>query len=220
MGRVMLTNSNVQTSLKRLIDGNARFVSGLRSVESLSSIQKLRELAEKGQKPFAAVIGCADSRAPAELVFDCGLGELFVCRVAGNIATPWIIGSIEYAALKLGTALCVILGHSSCGAVGAALEGVPAGAPRHLRRLVAGVRLSISEGRDLGNGGGLDAAVWRNVDTQREKLLSKSPELRGLHEKGAFGVVGAFYDLRTGVVSFSEKEGAGRKAAEAVARRA
>src|SRR5690349_21481050 len=111
-----------QEALAKLIKGNERFVTGLRSVESLASHLRRRELAESGQEPWAIVLSCSDSRVPAELVFDCGLGELFVVRVAGNIVAPSLIASVEFAAQSFGTPLCVVMGHSQCGAVGAAVQ--------------------------------------------------------------------------------------------------
>src|SRR6185436_13322298 len=108
-------------ALKRLMEGNRRFVSGDRSGESLTGQARRSELTT-GQEPFAIILGCSDSRVPAELVFDQGLGDLFVIRVAGNIVASSQIGSVEFAAERFGTPLVVVLGHSQCGAVKATLE--------------------------------------------------------------------------------------------------
>ena len=112
-------------ALERLMKGNERFVKG-RAIQPNGSPEHRRELLA-GQEPFAVVLGCSDSRVPPEIIFDCGLGEIFVIRVAGNILDDVVIGSIEYAVEHLGTRLVLVLGHESCGAVGASLEGGEAG---------------------------------------------------------------------------------------------
>jgi carbonic anhydrase len=178
--------------LSLLSEGNARFVSGMKSVSALASAQRLKELAEKGQKPFACVLSCADSRVPVELVFDCGVGDLFVCRLAGNLATSEVIASFEYAVLHLGTPLIAVVGHSRCGAVQAALSD-PKGLPsKHLKGLVAGIEPAES----------VDQASRKNVRAQCARLLAESEILRQRHEQGSLGVVGGFYELETGRVSF------------------
>src|SRR5260221_3196407 len=110
-----------RAALDRLREGNRRFASDMRSAESLSSLTRRAELVS-GQQPFAIVLGCSDSRVPAEIVFDQGLGDLFVIRVAGNIVAPSQIGSVEFAADRFGTRLVVVLGHSMCGAIQATLD--------------------------------------------------------------------------------------------------
>ena len=112
---------SAQEALEHLREGNRRFVPGVRSRDTLSSQTRRRELAA-GQEPFAIILGCSDSRVPAEIVFDQGLGDLFVVRVAGNIVAPSQVGSVEFAAERFGTRLVVVLGHSKCGAVLATLE--------------------------------------------------------------------------------------------------
>ena len=112
---------SAQDALTRLREGNRRFVSGVRSSDTLGSQTRRRELAA-GQEPFAIILGCSDSRVPAEIVFDQGLGDLFVIRVAGNIVAPSQVGSVEFAAERFGTRLVVVLGHSQCGAILATLE--------------------------------------------------------------------------------------------------
>ena len=115
----------------RLREGNSRYIQNVRSVDSM--ISHSRRGADRPQPPFAIVLGCSDSRAPAEIVFDQGLGDLFVIRVAGNIVAPSQVGSVEFAAERFGTRLVVVMGHTSCGAIDAAIEamtGEPAGRPR------------------------------------------------------------------------------------------
>src|SRR3954468_8246428 len=131
-------------AMSRLIEGNRRYMQNVRSVDSMLSHSR-RDL--QSQRPFAIVLGCSDSRAPAEVVFDQGLGDLFVIRVAGNIVAPSQIGSVEFAAERFGTRLVVVMGHSGCGAVDAALEAImrPSGPPssRNMLSIVDRVRSSI-----------------------------------------------------------------------------
>ena len=129
---------SAQEALERLRKGNARFVSDVRSHETLSSQARRNEVAA-GQEPFAIILGCSDSRVPAEIVFDQGLGDLFVIRVAGNIVASSQVGSVEFAAARLGTRLVIVLGHTQCGAILATLEELqqPTGSQsRHLRSIV------------------------------------------------------------------------------------
>src|SRR3712207_3455936 len=132
-------------ALERLREGNARFVSSERNHDALTSERRRSELAA-GQEPFAIILGCSDSRVPAEIVFDQGLGDLFVIRVAGNIVAPSQVGSVEFAAARFGTRLVVVLGHSNCGAVIATLEELSrpsADQSRNLRSIVDRIRPSV-----------------------------------------------------------------------------
>ncbi len=132
-------------ALERLKDGNQRFASNVLSLTSLTSQTRRVELAA-GQEPFAIILGCSDSRVPAEIVFDQGLGDLFVIRVAGNIVAPSQVGSVEFAAERYGTRLVVVLGHSQCGAILATLEALQRPAEnqsRNLRSIVDRVRPSV-----------------------------------------------------------------------------
>src|SRR5688572_30007798 len=133
-----------QVALKRLRDGNRRFTSNVRSHDSLASEARRAEVAA-GQEPFAIILGCSDSRVPAEIVFDQGLGDLFVIRVAGNIVAPSQIGSVEFAAERFHTRLVVVLGHSGCGAIMATIEQLtrPEMQSRNLRAIVDRVRPSV-----------------------------------------------------------------------------
>lgn len=203
------TIHDVKQSLKRLADGNGRFVAGLRSVDSLASHAKLKELAEKGQKPFATILSCADSRCPSETLFDCGVGDLFVCRVAGNVASNNNIASIEYATLKLGVPVIVVMGHSLCGAVEAALGDLDTLPSDHLKELVGRIAPAGEQARAELIGGSpaeiVRLASRRNVDVQRHEILKQSSVLRQLHEQKRIVVVGAFYDISTGKVEFIEE---------------
>lgn len=196
-------------ALRRLAEGNARFVEGRRSVDPAAIPARLKELAARGQKPFVAVLGCADSRVPVELVFDLGPGDAFVVRLAGNIAAEPAIASLEYAVAQLGTPLCLVLGHLSCGAVRAAMEAPDSPPPTpHLAGLVREIRPAViaarksapkAAGEDL-----LKATVWENVGLQVDSLRFRSPLLREAERSGKLLIAGAVKDLATGAVSFED----------------
>jgi len=193
-------------ALHRLRDGNRRFASGVRSAEGVSSLSRRAELVT-GQEPFAIVLGCSDSRVPAEIVFDQGLGDLFVIRVAGNVVAPSQIGSVEFAADRFGTRLVVVLGHSQCGAVTATLEELrrPNDAhSRSLRSIVGRIRPAV-EGllaTDLAKDEGalLLEAVRANVRASANQLRHGSELIERLAERDGLLVVGALYSLESGAV--------------------
>lgn len=195
-------------ALARLQEGNRRFVAGVRSLESLTSQVRRGELVA-GQAPFAAVLGCSDSRAPVEIVFDQGMGDLFVVRVAGNVVAPSQVGSIEFAAERYGVRLVVVLGHTRCGAVDATLEelGRPAAhRSRNLASIVDRIRPSV-EGL-LGTELEKDrdtlarAAMRANVRMAADHLRHGSAVLERLIREDGLAVVGAEYALETGAVDF------------------
>jgi carbonic anhydrase len=194
-------------ALERLLEGNQRFVSGAGSVDGLSSRARRAELVS-GQQPFAIVLGCSDSRVPAEIVFDQGLGDLFVIRVAGNVVAPSQIGSVEFAAERFGTRLVVVLGHSQCGAILATLEELQrprATQSRNLRSIVDRIRPSVEGLLATELGRDLDAlvpeAVRANVRVSANQLRHGSEILERLIAKDGLVVVGAEYSLETGVVN-------------------
>jgi carbonic anhydrase len=162
------------------------------------------------QEPFAIVLGCSDSRVPAELVFDQGLGDLFVIRVAGNIVAPSQVGSVEFAAARFHTRLVVVLGHSRCGAILATLESLqsPAGlqGSRNLRSIVDRVRPSLQPLLDTPLAADADSlvtqAVRANIRTSADHLRHGSPLLEQLIREDGLSVVGAEYSLETGLVDF------------------
>jgi len=191
-------------ALERLLEGNRRFASGMRNADSLSS--RRAELVT-GQAPFAIVLGCSDSRVPAELVFDQGLGDLFVIRVAGNVVAPSQIGSVEFAAERFGTRLVVVLGHSQCGAVLATLEELRRSdntQSRNLRSIVNRIRpaveglLATALGRDRETL--VPEAVRANVRFAVNQLRHGSDVLEQLIERDGLLVVGAEYSLESGLV--------------------
>jgi len=199
---------SAREALERLRAGNRRFVAGAWSIEALESRSKPGETAA-GQEPFAVVLGCSDSRVPVEIVFDQGLGDLFVIRVAGNIVAPSQIGSVEFAAERFGTRLVVVLGHTRCGAVQATLEALldPSAAPsRNLSSITDRIRPSV-EGL-LETEAALDPealarrAVRENVRVAADGLRGGSEILDRLIRTDGLLVVGAEYSVRTGVVEF------------------
>jgi carbonic anhydrase len=197
-------------ALERLREGNRRFVSNIRSLETqLSHTRRIDLLA--GQQPFAIILGCSDSRVPAELVFDQGLGDLFVIRVAGNIVAPSQVGSVEFAAMRYDTRLVVVLGHSQCGAILATLEELRQPAEnqsRSLRSIVDRVRPSVETLLLTELRHDTDAlvqqAVRANVRASVNHLRHGSEILERLIENEQLLVVGAEYSLETGSVDFFE----------------
>jgi carbonic anhydrase len=197
-------------ALQRLRQGNQRFVANVRDRGVLTDPARRIELTA-GQTPFAIVLGCSDSRVPAELVFDQGLGDLFVIRVAGNIVAPSQVGSVEFAADRFGTRLVVVLGHSRCGAILATIEELsrPTGGPsRNLQSIVNRIRPSVepllatalpSEPEAL-----VQAAVRANILASTNHLRHGSDLLEQLIQTDGLRVVGAEYSLETGAVEFFE----------------
>jgi carbonic anhydrase len=195
-------------ALERLREGNRRFVSGVRSSDALRSQTRLGDLVA-GQEPFAVILGCSDSRVPVEIVFDQGLGDLFVIRVAGNIVAPSQIGSVEFAAQRFGTRLVVVLGHTRCGAVQATLEELQQPnlrQSRNLSSIVDRIRPSV-EGllaTDLRHDHEALSrqAVLANVRVSASDLRHGSAILERMIQKEGLLVIGAEYSLETGVVDF------------------
>ncbi len=194
-------------ALARLREGNRRFVAGEPATPPLSSVER-RALAAD-QSPFAIILGCSDSRVPAELVFDQGFGDLFVIRVAGNIVAPSQVGSVEFAASKFGTKLVVVMGHSGCGAITAAVEELLDGATnesRNLRSIVDRVRPSVEAviggRRDVDRKTLIRESVIANVRASVNHLRHGSALLERLGQKEGLLIVGAKYSLDTGIVAF------------------
>jgi carbonic anhydrase len=195
-------------ALERLRAGNRRFVANVRNRDAPVDHERRSELAA-GQEPFAIILGCSDSRVPAEIVFDQGLGDLFVIRVAGNIVAPSQVGSVEFAAERYGTRLVVVLGHSQCGAVLATLEELrrpTENQSRNLRSIVDRVRPSVeallaTELR-LDEQALVRDAVRANVRFSVSHLRHGSELLEQLIEGRGLRVVGAEYSLETGAVDF------------------
>ena len=196
---------SARAALDRLREGNARFAADVS--RRVTTRRKRRQLAA-GQEPFAIVLGCSDSRVPAELVFDQGLGDLFVIRVAGNIVAPSQIGSVEFAAERFGTRLVVVLGHSSCGAVLATLEQLQRPSEEQspgLRSIVDRIRPAVA-GLLAAEHGSREAlvreAVRANIALAAQQLRHGSDILEQLIGDQGLLVIGAEYSLETGVVAF------------------
>ena len=195
-------------ALERLREGNLRFVSNRRTRGNLLTEDRRADLVTR-QEPFAIVLGCSDSRVPAELVFDQGLGDLFVIRVAGNIVAPSQIGSVEFAAARFGTRLVVVLGHSGCGAVLATLEELRRPSrdqSRNLRSIVDRIRPSVEAllATDLRQRPEalVREAVRANIRASASQLRHGSEVLEQRIRTGGLLVIGAEYSLETGVVEF------------------
>ena len=199
---------SAREGLERLREGNRRFVAGVRGDAALTSPMRRSELVAD-QQPFAIILGCSDSRVPAEIVFDQGLGDLFVIRVAGNIVAPSQIGSVEFAAERFGTRLVVVLGHSMCGAILATLEELrrpTEDQSPNLHSIVSRIRPSVemllaTELRD-DQEALVRQAVRANVRASANHLRYGSAILENLMQNNGLLVVGAEYSLQTGVVEF------------------
>jgi carbonic anhydrase len=201
---------SAREALERLREGNQRYASNLRSLDTLLSHTRRAELVA-GQQPFAIVLGCSDSRVPAELVFDQGLGDLFVIRVAGNIVAPSQVGSVEFAAIQCGTRLVVVLGHSQCGVILATVDELRRPAEnqsRSLQSIVDRVRPSVQGlfGTELRHDHAalVHHAVRANVRASVNHLRHGSEVLERMIERDGLLVVGAEYSLETGRVDFFE----------------
>jgi carbonic anhydrase len=181
---------------QKLIDGNKRYVEAQRSHPNQTA-QRRTEVA-KGQRPFAAIVSCSDSRVPPEIVFDQGLGDLFVVRLAGNILDEAAVGSLEYAVEHLGVTYILVLGHERCGAVEATVQGGEA--PGHIGRLVKAIQPAVDQVKNQ-PGDILENAVRANVMMVVQQLKVSGPILEEFVRKGALTVEGARYDLDDGKVA-------------------
>ena len=201
---------SAEQALQRLREGNERFVSGA-SLHDPGLVESRRAELLEGQSPFAVILGCSDSRVPAEHVFDQGLGDLFVVRVAGNLAAPTQIGSVEFAVEHLGARLVVVLGHTHCGAVSAALDDLQGAGPAmssHLRSIVDRIQPALRPVLAAGSARDPAAlarqAVRANVLAAVQKLRSDSAVMQQFARKEGLVIAGAEYALETGAVEFLE----------------
>ena len=195
-------------ALERLRQGNQRFAADARSPQELAYTRRRAELAA-GQEPFAAILGCSDSRVPVEIVFDQSLGDLFVIRVAGNIVAPSQIGSVEFAAERYGTRLVVVLGHSSCGVIQATIEQLrrtTVSESPHVSSIINRVRPVVQGVLETDVSDDPEAlvrqAVRANVRASADHLRHGSQVIESLIESEGLLVIGAEYSLETGVVDF------------------
>jgi len=206
--------NSAREALQRLREGNGRFATDTQSLGVHMGLAQRADPA-RTQAPFAIILGCSDSRVPAEIVFDQGLGDLFVIRVAGNIVAPSQVGSVEFAAAQFGTRLVVVLGHTGCGAVMATIEELrrpAAGQSPNLRSIVDRIRPTVE---DLLGDGRLDGeellrrSVRANVRASANQLRQGSKILEDLIRDDGLVIVGAEYSLETGVVEFFDPPAAG-----------
>jgi carbonic anhydrase len=195
----------MKNALKKLSEGNARFVSG-ETMHDIDSISAQRIAAVKSQKPFAIILGCSDSRVPAEIIFDQGLGDLFVIRVAGNVVAPSQLGSIELAVSMFGAPLVIVLGHSNCGVIHAtfdALKDPNAVISAHLETIVNRVKPAIeSEFHTVCQQQHIENAVIANVHNSVATIINESSIISNKIKACELQVSGACYDLESGVVEF------------------
>jgi carbonic anhydrase len=199
---------SAREAVDRLREGNQRFAAGVQSLSILSNRARRRDLVN-GQAPFAIILGCSDSRVPAEIIFDQGLGDLFVIRVAGNIVAPSLVGSVEFAAAEFGTRLVVVLGHSNCGAIQATLaelERPSANRSPNLHSIVERIRPSVQNLLETNLRHNrvelIRQAVRANIRVSANHLRSGSQILEQFIQKDGLIVVGAEYSLETGIVDF------------------
>ena len=184
---------NTEEALERLKQGNERFRTG-RAVGA-GRVGSRHEDLIKGQRPFAIILSCSDSLVPTEIVFDTGLGELFVIRVAGNVANTSSIASIEYSVANLGTRLIVVMAHQSCGAVSAAIEGGDAG--KNLNRLMSYIQPALEPPEQ-----DVDVVARRNAQNSADRLINESDIIRTATKEGGVGIVTAFFHFSNGEVEF------------------
>lgn len=200
---------NGTEALKRLMEGNERFVNGIRSVEPMFSHKKMAELSENGQKPFVIVLTCSDSRSPVEMIFDQGIGEVFVVRVAGNVVAPSLLASMEFAAANFGSALLLVMGHTKCGAVNATLQHCKNPSDVlpsvHLEELVSRIRPAVEKTATkfgyIQDSQMLELCSVENVKRSMSVILDQSAIIRNLVQDGKLAVEGAVLDISTGKVN-------------------
>src|SRR5216110_1831027 len=189
-------------AISKLKEGNGRYTSG--NLQHPGQTSERRAELTKDQHPFAVIVSCSDSRAPPEIVFDQGLGDLFIVRVAGNVINDEGLGSIEYSVDHLGARLILVLGHQSCGAVKAARETVAAKAkaPGHIESFITPIKPAVESTLN----GDLDATIKANVKNVVQALRSSTPILKTKVDSGNVEVIGGYYSLDTGAVTFLDEK--------------
>jgi carbonic anhydrase len=215
MSQNTITNIKPSEALQRLKDGNERFITGVRSIEPMLSHMKMGKLAEDGQRPFAIVLTCSDSRSPAEMIFDQGIGELFVIRVAGNVVAPSLLASVEFAAANFETPIVVVLGHTKCGAIKATFNSVKnpeqAAPSQNLAELIDRIRPAVEKTveecsqKECTESDILNLATSENVERSMRLIKDQSAIVRSRLKDGRLAIVGAVLDISTGKVDFFEK---------------
>jgi carbonic anhydrase len=186
---------DIKTALQKLIDGNKRYVSG-NAVHPNQTAERRAAVAD-APNPFAVILSCADARVPPEIIFDCGIGDLFVVRNAGNLVNDEVLGSIEYAVKYFGTRLIIVMGHTKCGAVSSAVQGgkFPGHIPALVNAILPAVKIAKGQSGDL-----VENSVIENVNLVVNKLKSSGPVLEQFIETGGLQIIGACYDMDSGDV--------------------
>lgn len=192
-------------AIQLLKDGNARFVNNLKYNRNL--LQQVNETSD-GQHPFAVILSCIDSRTSAELIFDQGLGDIFSVRIAGNILNEDILGSMEFSCKVAGAKVITVLGHTKCGAVKGACDGVKMGNLTVLLNKLAPAiaeEKTVLENRNATNGEFVDKVASINVHLTIENILERSPIIRDMVDRREIAIVGGMYDVETGIVEFKDE---------------
>lgn len=195
-----------EKSFELLKEGNKRFVGNLKLNRNL--LQQVNETSN-GQHPFACILSCIDSRTSAELIFDQGLGDIFSCRIAGNVLNEDILGSMEFSCKVAGSKIIVVLGHSRCGAIKGACDGVKLGnLSTLLEKIEPAIRAEVAtkENRNASNPEFVEHVAELNVHMVSKQIVEKSAVLAEMIKNGEITIVGAMYDVQTGLVEFYEKE--------------
>lgn len=193
-------------ALQHLKEGNFRFINNLKMNRNL--LEQVNDTKD-GQWPFACILSCMDSRTSAELIFDQGLGDIFSVRIAGNIISPGILGSLEYATAVAGSKLVLVLGHTHCGAIKGACDHVELG---HLTQLLHSIQpaieaeTTVKDNRTSSNAEFVNAVAMQNIRNSSKQIIQQSEVIRDLVEKNQVGIVPAMYDVCTGLVTFHESE--------------
>lgn len=200
---------NADAVLKSLMEGNQRFLQGLRSVKSIATPEQLVRLSQQGQKPQCIVLTCSDSRVPAELIFDQGLGDLFVIRVAGNVVAPSLIASMEFAVSNFKSPLILVLGHTKCGAVDAACAhhgSCKSSGSKNLDDLISRIAPSVEKcfSKDLNKQQLVDKVTMANVKHSISEILSNSQIIAQKCEASEVKIVGGVFELESGRVVLEE----------------
>jgi len=194
-------------ALQKLLEGNQRYLTSQMTGQKLSDATTRQSLA-KGQNPYAIILSCSDSRVPPEIIFDKGLGEIFVVRVAGNISDTVVLGSIEYAVEHFGSPLIMVLGHDRCGAVTAAVEAKGAAPEGNIGAIIKTIAPAVSQAEKVAAGRDgmelIEAAVDCNIKLVCNSLVEQSKVIKGLADAGKVKIVGAKYDLHDGKVRLLE----------------
>lgn len=187
-----LSSTTPNQALEALKEGNSRFVKNQRESKNLL---KQMEATKDKQEPFAVVVSCMDSRTAPELIFDQGLGDIFTIRIAGNVVTPEVVGSVEYACAAVGSKAVLVLGHTACGAIKGTLDNVQLG---QLGSITSRIKGCIHDNANM------DEATTQNVQAGIEALKKESPILQDLINQNKLKIVGGIYDVKTGLVSFMD----------------